>query len=146
MNLNSLLARIMDLYILEYINLMPYNTTTIVYSGAVHSRFLFNELIIFDGYNIIELELENINDDNLCNRIFPSTDINIEKLYSSYLIIKKMYDDAPLENKIIFKENLLNISFTRDLKSPIIENKLGKWEVYMVNNPSILFNKYTPSL
>ena len=52
-----------------------------------------------------------------------------------------MYDNSSFQNKVVFRTNLLNITLTRDLKSPNIENKLGKWEVYMVNNPSILFNK-----
>jgi len=136
MNLLQLTARLMDLYILEYIHLMPNNTTTVIYSGALHSRFLFNELIILDGYDIVDLENKNYTIDNICNRTFP---MNPEAVIE----INKYYNDARnLYNKKVDKTKFINNLLLLAYK----EDPNNTWENKIAYNPNELFDNQEPGL
>jgi hypothetical protein len=150
--LNILIARIMDLYTIEYINLMEDNTVTVVYTGSAHSRFLFNELIVFEDYKILEIEYINYihsynsDESNICQRVFPSFDTNLDKLNSNYQNIKNMYNiETNDEYKKNFNKNMLLITNHRNF--PVISNielQLGYWEDTMALHPSVLFTADRP--
>ena len=150
--LNILITRIMDLYTIEYINLMEDNTVTVVYTGSAHSRFLFNELIVFEDYKILEIEHINYirayNSDelNICERVFPSFDTNLDKLNSNYQNIKNMYN---IETNDEYKQNFIKnmLLITINTQYPVISNielQLGYWEDTMALYPSVLFTKDRP--
>lgn len=125
-NLNPLVGRIMDLYILEHIHLMDNNTTTIIYTGAAHSEFIYYELLLCEGYQLKEMETIQYSEGDLeCNRMFPSDKINIQELNTKYNSIKSMYDTDSDYRKKIFIKNL--ILFNKD------------WEEKFNTNPSNLF-------
>jgi len=91
-----LVARIMDLYVLEYIHLMDNNTTTVLYAGSAHTRFLFNKLVVIDGYKILEIEKKyniynNVFNIKECQKVFPSFDTNLDNLNFKYNNITKLY-------------------------------------------------------
>jgi len=146
-----LITRIMDLYIIEYINLMEDNTTTVVYTGTAHSRFLFNELIVFEDYEILEIEnkmgIEKIGSPITCEKVFPSFNTNIDKLNYNYKNIKYMYEDEQDDNlKNTFIKNMLLIDIT-DLIPTITntERQLGLWEDIMTIDPIKLFLSDIPN-
>ena len=143
--LNILITRIMDLYILEYIHLMDNNTATVVYTGSAHSRFLFNELIVLEKYKILEMEntnyIYNSDERNICERVFPSFNTNLDKLNSNYDNIKNMYDNVEIDAyKKNFIKNMLLMTINPNV--PVMTNielQLGFWENTMAVNPSELF-------
>jgi len=124
-DLNPLIGRVMDLYILEHIHLMDNNTTTIIYTGAAHSWFIYYELLLCEGYQIKEMETIKYSEGRECNRIFPSNEINIEELNTKCNSIKNMYDTVSEYRKNIFIKNL--IIFNKD------------WEKIFNTNPNDLF-------
>ena len=150
--LNILITRIMDLYTIEYIHLMDNNTATVVYTGGAHSRFLFNELIVIEDYEILEIEninyIHNFNLDeqNKCERVFPSFNTNLDKLNSNYKNIKNMYfTESNIDYKQNFIKNMLLMTYTSNI--PVISNlelQLGYWEDIMAMDPLVLFTLNKP--
>ena len=145
--LNMILCRVMDLYVLEYINLMPNNSTTVLYAGAAHTRFLFNELNMFDGYKTIEMEDESYIINSVypdkydtCERVFPSFNTNLDELNTKYINIKNIFDTKSPDEQSKFIKNMLTMNYTANLSVlPNLELKLGIWEDIMSNNPNFLF-------
>ncbi len=145
--LNVILCRVMDLYVLEYINLMPNNSTTVLYAGATHTRFLFNELNTFDGYKTIEIEdesyiMNSVYPDkyNTCERVFPSFNTNLDELNTKYINIKNIFDTKSPDEQSKFIKNMLTMDYTSNLPVvPNLELKLGIWEDIISNNPNFLF-------
>jgi hypothetical protein len=128
-DLNPLIGRIMDLYILEHIHLMDNNTTTIIYTGTAHSEFIYYELLLCEGYQLKEMETIQYSSwyegDVECNLIFPSNKINIQELNNKCNGIKSMYDTISEYRKKIFIKNL------------ILFDKY--WEKIFDTNPTDLF-------
>jgi len=130
---------------------MEDNTTTVVYTGTAHSRFLFNELIVFEDYEILEIEnkmgIEKIGSPITCEKVFPSFNTNIDKLNYNYKNIKYMYEDEQDDNlKNTFIKNMLLIDIT-DLIPTITntERQLGLWEDIMTIDPIKLFLSDIPN-
>jgi len=127
--LDPLIGRIMDLYILEYISLMENDTSTVVYTGSKHTEFLYYELILIEGYKV--LEIENISykyldgNNTKCEREFPYEKININELNIKCDNIKKMYDNISKKYKNIFIMNMIMMD--------------KSWENNFNDNPHELF-------
>ena len=146
----------MDLYTLEYISLMDNNTTTVVYAGSAHTRFLFNELVVLENYTILEVEskkyIKSDFYDNIgrCEKIFPSFDTNVEELNNNYNNVKDLYNDKSGivlsdEHKNNFINNMLLMTFQHNM--PVISNvelQFGYWEDIMANNTGSLFSQNYP--
>ncbi len=147
-NLFLPIVRIMDLYALEYLSLMPNNSTTVIYTGSAHSKFYFNELCILENYKLVEIErMEHymfhptIFD---CQKTFPSFDSNIKqynnftkRLYTNYLTKSPDEKNRFLKNILLISDN-----YYSEIEYSLSFSKyLGKYENLIMNKDiDFLFN------
>jgi hypothetical protein len=138
-DLDSLIARIMDFYGLEYIYEMPDNSTTVIIGGAAHTDFIFSRLCIIDEYNLIESE-KIMN----CKIYFPITNpIDIEEFND---IIKRVRERlliaSPIEKNIFFYNLFIqNINYSLKNSFKTLITTYGAFYYYLKLNINIVFEE-----
>jgi len=117
--MNTLVARITDFLILEYIEEMQDCSTTVVIAGEAHTNFLFKHLCLIDNYELIETEktifvkVPNTNYYKPDLHIFPYD--NTSEINEFNLLIKMIRDEIKNFNSLndinkkYFYNNLLTL-------------------------------------
>lgn len=126
--MNTLLSRITDFLMLEYIEEMQDCSTTVVIAGDAHTNFLFKDLCLIGNYVLIETEkpifvkVPNQNYYKPDLQIFPYD--NTSEINKFNLLIKMIRDEIKNFNSLndINKKYFYNNLLTLDVYYYIIKN------------------------
>ena len=148
-DLDSLIARIMDFYGLEYIYEMPDNSTTVIIGGAAHTDFIFSRLCIIDDYNLIESEKPFSSEDDLsdCKIYFPITSPreigefnDIIKRVRERLLIASPIEKSNFFNNLILQKTRLFKKTSKDPYHTLITT-YGYFYTLLKINVNIVFEE-----